>query len=283
MLTILLDHTEPIMRKTLTLLILVLAFLSSATQSAHAQTSERILIPIVVSFVPIPGAHGSLWTSELVARNLGSAAVQVSEIWPLCPPIGASCGTVGWIAPNETALLRPEGGTPDRPAAIIQALSADSLAFHLRVQDLSRQAETWGTEVPVVRERDLRTQTFALVNVPVTDGFRNTLRIYDIDGRSEADVRVRVFRVTLQHAAGPGESSTPDQLLGDRILRLTPPVSAWRDPGYLEIGDLNEIASLGDAERVTIEIEPVSPGLRIWAIVSVTNNATQHVTTVTPQ
>jgi hypothetical protein len=272
------------MRKTLTLLILVLAFLSSTTRSAHAQTSERILIPIVVPYEPIPGAHGSLWTSELVARNLGSAKVRVGEIWPLCPPFGVGCGTEGHIWPNETALINPAGGALNPPAAIIEAEPADDLAFHLRVQDVSRQAETWGTEVPVVRERDMRTQTFALVNIPVTDGFRNTLRIYDIDGRSDADVRVRLFSVTLQPVAGPGVSSSPDQLLGERLLRLAPPAfEPSRNPGYLQIGDLSEIASLGAAERVTIEIEPVSPGLRIWAIVSVTNNATQHVTTVTPQ
>lgn len=32
-----------------------------------------------------------------------------------------------------------------------------------------------------------------------------------------------------------------------------------------------------------LEIEPVTPGLRYWAFVTVTNNATSHVTTITPQ
>ena len=74
------------------------------------------------------------------------------------------------MPPNETVRLVPES-TGGRPAAIIEAEPSDSLAFHLRVQDTSRQAETWGTEVPIVRERELRTGTFALTNVPLTDGF----------------------------------------------------------------------------------------------------------------
>jgi len=30
-------------------------------------------------------------------------------------------------------------------------------------------------------------------------------------------------------------------------------------------------------------VEPITPGSKIWAFVSVTNNATQHVTVVNPQ
>ena len=43
----------------------------------------------------------------------------------------------------------------------------------------------------------------------------------------------------------------------------------------LENGDVGTVMGV----RVT----PLTPGLRIWAFVSVTNNETQHVTTITPQ
>lgn len=36
-------------------------------------------------------------------------------------------------------------------------------------------------------------------------------------------------------------------------------------------------------DTVRAEIEPLTEGLRYWAFVSVTNNETQHVTTITPQ
>jgi hypothetical protein len=39
---------------------------------------------------------------------------------------------------------------------------------------------------------------------------------------------------------------------------------------------------LADVPRVRVDVEAVSAGLRFWAFASVTNNATQHVTVVTP-
>jgi len=39
---------------------------------------------------------------------------------------------------------------------------------------------------------------------------------------------------------------------------------------------------LAAVDRVRIEIQSITPGIRFWAIVSVTNNTTQQVTTITP-
>jgi hypothetical protein len=36
-------------------------------------------------------------------------------------------------------------------------------------------------------------------------------------------------------------------------------------------------------ERVRLEIEPVTDGLRLWGFVTVVNNETQHATVITPQ
>jgi hypothetical protein len=40
---------------------------------------------------------------------------------------------------------------------------------------------------------------------------------------------------------------------------------------------------LAGSERIRIEIEPLDGRAEYWAYVSVTNNATQHVTIVSPQ
>jgi hypothetical protein len=54
-------------------------------------------------------------------------------------------------------------------------------------------------------------------------------------------------------------------------------------PGYAEIGFVASLPELRDSALVHIELAPLSPEQRIWAFVSVTNNETQHVTTISPQ
>jgi hypothetical protein len=156
---------------------------------------------------------------------------------------------------------------------------SNQVAVALRIQDLSRQSQTWGTAIPVVRESEFRTAKIALVDVPVPAGFRQMLRIYDPDGRSNAKVTVRIFG-TSSPEAYPGQ---PDRLLGEAVITLQPPTTEHPEfSGYYETGDLSRIAPLAGYDRVLIEIEPLTSGLRFWSFVSVTDNDTQHVTTITP-
>jgi hypothetical protein len=53
-------------------------------------------------------------------------------------------------------------------------------------------------------------------------------------------------------------------------------------PGYAQVTDLSTLAPLGDVERLRLEVEPVTPGLRLWAFVTVIHNETQHATVITP-
>jgi hypothetical protein len=109
---------------------------------------------------------------------------------------------------------------------------------------------------------------------------RNTLRIYDIDGQQTTLVTVRVFGI---HPIVPGSTGVgkEDQLLGEKIIALQP--FGAEAPGYAELGDLSQIAPLGNEQKVALEVEPLTPGLRMWAFVSITNNETQHVTVIAPQ
>jgi hypothetical protein len=54
-------------------------------------------------------------------------------------------------------------------------------------------------------------------------------------------------------------------------------------PAYVAISDLSTIAPIGGAQRIALEIEPVTPGLRLWAFATVVNNETQQATVITPQ
>jgi hypothetical protein len=69
-----------------------------------------------------------------------------------------------------------------------------------------------------------------------------------------------------------------------------PPGDPWpARPAFAYVGDLDTIVKgmLGhDASTVKnfhVKITPVTPGIRFWAMVSLTNNETQLITTITPQ
>jgi hypothetical protein len=136
----------------------------------------------------------------------------------------------------------------------------------------------------VPRENAFHASAFTLLDVPVDVGFRQTLRIYDIDGTPrEASVRIRVFRLDPSRGQPFGEA---DELLGETTVPLAfasdglvPPLH----PGYAEVTDLSTLAPLGDAERLRLEIEPSTPGSKLWAFVTVIHNETQHATVITPQ
>jgi hypothetical protein len=51
-------------------------------------------------------------------------------------------------------------------------------------------------------------------------------------------------------------------------------------PLYGERANLQE--ALAGENAVWVEVVPITTGLRIWAMVSVTNNDTQHVTLIAP-
>jgi hypothetical protein len=262
-------------------LFIIVPLVVSANFAVAQSGSEKILVPIRVP-VPVPGANGSLWSSSLLGRNNSSAALMLGNVNVDCG--GLLCPQALDMFGGTTYQIVPSGAS-DRPAAVVNVPAGRSfdLTLILRVQDLSRQSQTWGSEVPIVRERDLRTGKLILLDIPISASFRNTLRIYDIDGQANARVALRLF------ALDPNRpsivlGSKPDALLGEQVIVLRPPApgDTGRSPGYAEIGDLSQIAPLANASKVAVEVEPLTPGLRIWSFVSVTNNETQHVTIITP-
>jgi hypothetical protein len=150
------------------------------------------------------------------------------------------------------------------------------LTFNLRIRDLSRALSSWGTEIPVIRDTSALTGPANLLAIPTDDQFRATLRAYDLFPSPAGDplVRLRVY------------SMTDDSLLGETDLALHSgsPTEYPLRPNYgLVTNLLQQFPAATGKGLVRIEVQPLTPGLRYWAFVSVTNNDTQHVTTVTPQ
>lgn len=239
-----------------TILALLFAFSAAAADSDTA----RLLIPIASSG---PGAFESQWVTDLAIHNASEEIVYPEG--PFCNPFILAPCIQYFIDPHTTGhhQLYPIG----QPGAFIylpRRLAAD-IDIQLRVQDLSRQAETWGTAIPVVRDTDFR-GIVRLHAIPTDGRFRDTLRIYGSVTGGVAKVRVI--------------DETNGAVLGSTEVN----VAASQDPtSYPPFG---QIVSLRDTfpqiaghDLVGVEIE--SP--LIWAFIAVTNNETQHVTVIAPQ
>lgn len=274
------------------LLALLLLALPLAAIEPDSAGYERILIPVLAPDAR-PGAFNSMWRTELSVRNESDLPAQVfqAECSFFCTCVWITCGT------HEVAPRSPVIGLPDRyptPAENVGAFiyvnraRADELAIQLRLRDVSRPDQSWGTEIPVVRDRDMRLGPTYLLDVPLNDGFRQHLRVYGASSPSGTGVvRVRIF---------PENGNT---LLAERVLTLLqgrievapnarrPPIPSDDEfpqvPANAELASLRDVVPAGTTGPVRLEITSLTPGLKYWAMISVTNNTTQQVTLITPQ
>ena len=230
---------------------------------------ERVLFPVLFD---ARGAGGSLWRSEAVIANPGPWFV---ENWNAIEQIVCIDYPCGERLPPGTQQAVTGGRFQHGVYLLVPRREAERLSFSLRVRDVSREAESFGTEIPVLRESDMfPAQTaMTLLDVPLDPRYRSKLRIYATP-RASASV-ARQTRVT-----------TVDPGTGVRISRRVELVercsgAACTTPAYAEIN----LPPDGQGRRVNIYVTAdataVSPGVA-WAFVTITNNETQQVTIVTP-
>lgn len=134
---------------------------------------EAVLLPIFTP--PLRGAFGSEFVTDFRAFNLSrdqSLAVYglglpmfCSGVIILPPPFDPLDEPIA-VAPRDQLFCLARTGNPGRLLWTTSA-AAESLAVNLRVVDVSRPYRTAGVEIPVVRMRDFRTDTIALLNVPI--------------------------------------------------------------------------------------------------------------------
>lgn len=229
---------------------------------------EAILIPLIFAG---KGAFGSEWTTDLWVYN--GNAFDVTQLGPFITRV---CIVAPCPSPLEALSTVKYNGAlpaPPFPHGVIMYVPRDSAAglhFGLRVRDLTRQAEALGTEIPVVRERDLRAGAFSLLDIPTDARYRVKLRIYSLE-TALAPIEVRFHRMTSPF------TQAGVTLIDPRPDKLTP-------PAYAEL-DLEQIfPKLAAQGPFRVEIRPLAPSAKpsFWAFISITNNQTQHVTVVTP-
>ncbi len=230
---------------------------------------ERVLFPVLFRS---GGAVGSEWRSEAVISNPTNFTIHNANTIEPGVCIHHPCGEQ--LAPKARRAFSGEQ-YPQGVALMVPRPEAGNLAYSLRVRDVSREANNFGTEVPVVRESEMvRNGELTLLDVPLDPRYRTKLRIY-------------TFPVPAAEGLGGGFDNIQVRMVENGHTAYAPPTRFSRDctgvscawtPRYTEI----DLPSRGEDARADVYVAITNASLG-WAFASITNNKTQQVTTVTPQ
>ncbi|HEV7239420.1 MAG TPA: hypothetical protein VGQ36_09280 [Thermoanaerobaculia bacterium] len=251
---------------------LPLLFLLSWSAFAQSTEFERVLLPI--SSPEIGGANGSRWVTEHFGRNDGDTPVQYMR------DDDSSCGGHACLTtiPPHTTFHPTPSLTKNRVWISIEKSKVNQMFFSTMVRDIGKDIEPWGTEMPSVRESQFRPDKLQLLNVAGGTDFRKNLRVYmiaDLTEGSEATLAVRVYDMDAELAA-------TSKRLGEKVFHLTT-TKFENGLDYLQVSIDHELPQVQTAQRIRVEVERMSGvPLKLWALLSATNNETQHVTIFTP-
>ena len=265
-------------------ILLILASVIVFGPSVHASDvngngREEILVPLAFSpSQTMNGAYGTVWTGEVWVENSSSRRILLAEA-PICN-VGCATflnGAYSGLVPIQMG--RPELGMIFIPPADI----ADQLTFSARIYETTRLGQPRGVDIPVVREHEFFRKPATFLGVPVRDGVRVTLRVYDprvwdfgrnpfgppvTFGVSVFDEDAKLIGTTVMAARvqdigdGFGTSRPASDILGD-LTTIFPAIAAHN--------------------RVKIVVTPEKPDTEFWALVSVTDNESQTVSLITAQ
>ena len=218
---------------------------------------RRVLVPVGFRG-EVPGAFGSRWVTELTGRIFYQGQKEVTRT-PYSEPKHLVEGP-----------FRFEDLPTHGRGAFLYVPEGDFLDLSLRVRDVSREAENYGTEVPLVTSEETTTAfQFSFLDIPMGPKYRQTLRIYNFEGKRAANIGVRIL----------ARNGTQNLVFNNYSMPDGPLEEFPTEPGYLELnlGDLLP----GYVGNVDVSVSH-SAGPRLWSMVSITNNETQMVTMVTP-
>jgi hypothetical protein len=255
-------------------MILSLLLLAALPVSAQTESKTPYLVPLHTFHVQ--GANGSRWSADFTMFNASASPVTVDGATE--NPFILAPVTQYYIQPRVTQevsiySLFGEGGFIWVPTA-----QAATTFMSLRVRDLSQNAQSWGTAIPVV-EFDEFSGGITLIDVPTDPRYRAMLRIYHWSESAGWPARVTIIHpATNQVIAQFDTSANGNPYPGNNILMkypaqarvdlLTPQIRAAAPSVRIEIDNLGA------------NVSPPPPP--IWAFVSITNNETQQVTTIVP-
>lgn len=219
--------------------------------------STSFFIPVNAN--DVNGAHGSIWRTELTIHNPTEFTVPIDG--QLCEQGPSTCPRLS-LAPGETKSIRLYPGRGESGTLLVPNGIADELSLSLRVRDLSRNAEDWGTEVAVVQEFGY---VYRLLDIPTDPRYRVLLRTF-----GAWRTIVRVYPLSGNDVLDELQFERDENGSNVSIDPITPAV---RSSGQERVRVVVEFQS-GPLD------DPPSGG---WAFISLTNNETQHVTIISPQ
>ena len=257
-------------------LVLCLTFFAAAAV-AQPQEFSPFLLPLAPTSMQ-PGSHGSMWRVDFAVAN--ESGTSLNLLTDASPPL--QCGPIATCAfqvpPGATyAGVSLAVANPVVPALLYSVRREVSpLAMSLRVTSTPEGEEE--TRIPVVAEDELLTDPTSLVDVRMTSPRRRTLlRLYDVDPSPGSALRVRAY-------------SFSGLLLADHVVPLLVPQQPSGGPavfpGYAAVvldASFFSVAQLNPDLPLRVRIDPMVPGQRYWAMVSMTSNSTNHVTLVVPE
>jgi len=237
-------------------------FLLTAIASA-ASAEQMVMLPFEPSVVY--GKGGITWRTFLVAVNSSDRNADFRCSYALCSAV-----------PPRSYYVFQGAGVAGNPAFLyFDDDLADSVHIALRVYvDGSGPHTARIMELPVARAADFRSDVMRIAYIPVGGNARQSLRIYDREGRDGTTVRLEILGagshmvdtvVTLHEAFG--------QMVGSGPAR----------PATIEINDLSTaFPELADVDTADIIITPMTPGAHIWAFVTSTSNDSPQFNHFTP-
>jgi len=254
-------------------LLLVSMMMSAPAFAQDDLVFDRFLLPLYGH--PVAGAHGSRWGLESWVRYSGTVDTVVVPRLNVC---SVTCSAFYLLRPGEApSMIEPAYAGSSLLLRVEQRLVSE-FHFSSRVRDLSR-GDGSGTEIPIVHESRMLSGPIYLLNVPLSEGSRNTLRVYALPEIEAPSVEIRYFRM-------PGDpfDLTARLLRVDRVALSKPPqpIEFEIHPSSATLSDFQLMPELEGEAALWLEIVPHTPGLRIWAMASVTDNVTQRVTLITP-
>ncbi len=238
--------------------------LSSAGEFVFAPVLEEILIPI--AFQPTDAGHGTRWVSDISVYNESDDTVSIDPeicFW-IGRPFDCSQGARR-VLPHSSMRIEPGSQSAGNPAMLLRppADHVERLHFNVRLRETSRDPDDPGTEIPVVRSSQFQRKHVWLPSIPVSSRLRSTLRVFTRGTNVVVLVR---------------DDTTGELLKTLQTFRFLP---TDNDPfGTLTFPGLLEAAEVAAHERVRIEVEAESP---VWALLTLTGNATQRLQIFTPQ
>lgn len=279
------------MKKSYLNAVLVCLFLGSASVLAQPRGDTKILLPLVVE-ESISGAYGSKWITRIAVLNHGPRPVVLDNY--IVFECLILCDSFRLTPPGITFYpkFRVDNTSYEVEGYFLHTTREDLpwVDVKIHVQDISRQSLTWGTEIPAVPETEAFTAELPLIDIPIGPRFRSLLRVYDFDPdvRTKLGARIayRIYgiRPLLQSPRDSATGNIPvpaDTLIASGELSFRVQRFGPFGPSSTRL-DVSSIPAVQGYERIRIELSPLTPGLRYWAFVAVTNNETQHVTTITP-